>query len=157
MKLIDLTQGQRALVDDEDYADISQFKWFAQWDRHGKRFYACRTIPYEGKRHCVFMHRFLLSLPKGDKRLVDHINLDSLDNRRSNLRICTPSENQMNRPIPRNNTSGVKGVRRTRSSWVARVKLNRKYVHVGSFASIEEAKAAYIRAAAELYGEFFRP
>ena len=105
MKRIPLTQGKFALVDDEDFEALSQFKWRAKHCPDGRRpeksskWYACRTEirkrgPKAGKKKEVYMHRFLMDAPRG--KVVDHLNGDGLDNRRANLRICTQKENLAN-------------------------------------------------------------
>jgi hypothetical protein len=91
MKTIDLTNGMSALVDDDDYAAISQFRW--RGVRDGKTFYAVRTARIDGKVVCVRMHRAIMEFPEC---FVDHKNRNGLDNRRSNLRLATNAQNQMN-------------------------------------------------------------
>ena len=92
-----------------------------------------------------YLHRVLLDAPKGVQ--VDHINGDSLDNRKENLRLCTHNENQQNRVRPnRNNTSGYKGVtwNARYSRWEAKFMRNRKTTWLGSFSTKEAAYAAYL-------------
>ena len=88
--------------------------------------------------------------------VVDHINSDSLDNRRSNLRVCTVSQNNMNSAIGRNNKSGYKGVSwdKTNKKWRAGIKAKGKSVSLGSFNSKKDAARAYNEAAKKAYGEF---
>ena len=110
MKEIQLTQGKVALVDDEDYEYLNQWKWYAnEWK--GGKLYAVRNVR-KNKQYIGYesMHR-LLSSNKDKKLVTDHINGNTLDNRKSNLRICTISENTKNRQIQKNNKSGFKGVR----------------------------------------------
>lgn len=87
---IPLTQGKFAIVSDADYKRLSKYKWHAHRDKNGILFYAER---YDKKRkpHIVKMHREIMKPPKG--LVVDHRNGDGLDNRRSNLRVCTTAEN----------------------------------------------------------------
>lgn len=92
---------------------------------------------------------------------IDHVNLDKADNRISNLRLATQSQNQHNTTVRRTNKLGVKGVylKRFESGNVAyatKICVNRKVIHIGYFSSIEEAKAAYDKASLELRGEFSR-
>jgi len=114
MKIVNLTQQQLSKVDDSDYRFIVAFRWQAQWNNTSKSFYAVRTESFhDGKRwRCrkIYLHRFLTGLNYGDKRQVDHINHDTLDNRRENIRVCNRSENQMNRTLQKNNSTGFKGV-----------------------------------------------
>lgn len=99
---IPLTQGQVALVDQSDYRWLSQWKWFARWDKRAQCFYAMRNrrVSEGGKRGLVYMHRAVLNAGAVEK--VDHIHHQTLDNRRSQLRLATTSENGFNRgrPLP---------------------------------------------------------
>jgi hypothetical protein len=101
------------------------------------------------------MHRFLLQPPPGLE--VDHINGDRLDNRRINLRIATRSQNAMNRPRTRTNTSGFKGVSRLGSLWCAQIKLEGKLHYLGRYADPAEAARAYDVAAKIMFGQYARP
>lgn len=98
MKRIKLTQGQYALVDDEDYDWLMQWKWYAQWSKCTQSFYAVRR-QYVGKRVTIsiLMHRQLLLLEKGDKRQVDHSDHNTLNNQRFNIKIVTCRQNHWNR------------------------------------------------------------
>lgn len=104
------------------------------------------------------MHRFILGLVPGDGLKGDHINLDTLDNRRSNLRVATPSQNVTNGSIRATNTSGFKGVSQIKSTgkWRVQVSVNRVKYYRGQFDTQEEAYAAYCAGALELQGEFAR-
>ena len=156
MKTIDLTQRKVALVDDEDFELLSRWKWYALRDHATLSFYAVRhTKATEGQK-MVHMHRVILGLEYGDKRLGDHINRDTLDNRRRNLRIATPAENCWNRGKQSNNKSGFKGVcyYKRSAKWVARIMCAGKVVTLGYFATPEEGHAAYCEAAKKFHGEF---
>ncbi len=102
------------------------------------------------------MHREILGLDHGDRRQVDHINGDGLDNRKENLRICDTSKNVINRSIGKINTSGYKGVnwRKKSKKWVARIGFNNKRIYLGDFNNKEDAARAYDTAALKYYGEF---
>jgi hypothetical protein len=156
MKEIPLTRGLTAIVDDADYERLSKFKWRA--DACG---YAVRDIPHPrrpGRKTVEFMHRALLGLPFGDKRQGDHRNTCRQDNRRENLRVATNAENNRNKRLTKDNTSGLKGASwhsRDRK-WLSQIQLNGKNVHLGRFDSAEEAHAAYCKAAREFHGEFAR-
>lgn len=100
------------------------------------------------------LHTFLTGWP-----LVDHVNGNGLDNRRANLRAATPGQNQANMRRPRTNTSGFKGVSwfaRT-GKWRAYIGFENRQIHLGYFATPEEAARTYDAKAVELYGEFARP
>jgi hypothetical protein len=155
MKRIPLTQNQYAIVDDEDYALLSQHKWFAQWDPKTKSYRAARTLPFHNdKRGRQLMHRLIMGEPKG--RLVDHKNHDTLDNTRSNLRLCNNSQNSQNGRKQVNNRSGFRGVtwHKRDKKWAVNITLNGKQRALGYYSNKIEAAATYNAAAAELFGEF---
>lgn len=152
MKEIPLTRGLVAFVDDEDYGNISKYKWFS-----GKDGYAIRQVNYPGEpSQTVIMHRAILGLERGNPVNVDHIDGNRINNCRSNLRKCTRAENSKNRRAQINNKSGFKGVSWNSSSlrWRAQIGHNGKKIYLGQFEDPEEAYAAYCRAALELHGEF---
>lgn len=94
MKKIKLTQNKYTLVDNADYANLNQYKWYAHKERGS--FYAIRKTYYANKRITFSMHRQILGLKKGDKHQGDHRDHNTLNNQRYNLRISTVSQNQMN-------------------------------------------------------------
>ena len=148
-KEIDLTQGKVALVDDEDYEWLSQWKlWYAR--KSGRTFYAGRCCMREnGEPYIIHMHRVILGLQPGDGE-VDHINHNGLDNRRSNLRVVSHKVNSRNRRKHKRNTSGHNGVvwEKKNKKWRARIDMNRKNIHLGLFDNIDDAVKA--RAKGEL-------
>lgn len=155
MQKIPLTQGQFALVDDADYEELSKYKWYANKNRSGI-FYAWRVSKNKnGSPEKISMHRQLLGLKHGDKRQGDHINHNGLDNRRNNLRICTPQQNQFNqRKKPK--TSRYKGVSwcsRTKK-WMAGIQFDGKSIFLGRFRFEELAALAYDFAALKYFREF---
>ena len=152
---IPLTQGQVALIDDEDYELVSQYKWYARWDPHTKSFRAVTTgRQLGGKRKMTYMHRLIMNAQKGEQ--VDHVNHETLDNRKENLRLCDGFGNQHNRGKNLNNTSGYKGVYWSirASKWRALIQFNGKLIHLGYFTTPELAHEAYCKAALELHGRF---
>ena len=141
MKHIALTQGQVALVDDEDYEELSRYRWRAQWNPCTCSFYAGRTVRLpDGKRTTEQMQRHILGLKLGDPRQGDHIDHDTLDNRRANIRIVTRSENQHN--------SRRKGYcwDKSRQKYMARIRIAGTEKHLGRFDTPTEASAAYLAA-----------
>lgn len=154
IKKIELTQGKFAIVDKEDYERMNQFNW------HFAGGYARRNKQFpDGKRRIVFMHRELMNTPDGYE--TDHINGDRLDNRRSNLRVVTRSQNQRN-SRPRKGTSKFKGVsyhkteRHKTSYWVARIQVDGRVKRLGYFKTEIEAARAYNKAAKKHYGVYAR-
>ncbi len=86
-----------AEVDDASHDELSRFRWYLLITRSGMRYaYRVERLP-DGRKLSVSMHRQIMGLVRGDGKIVDHINRDSLDNRRGNLRLCTYSENNKNR------------------------------------------------------------
>jgi hypothetical protein len=156
MKTIPLTKGKAAIVDDADYEWLVKFKWFASSAPSG-RFYAMRNVPSDVRRQKKLrMHRAITGCDNGLD--VDHINGDSLDNRRGNLRICTRSQNQCNRGKTRVGTSGFKGVSwfKGKSRWRAAIRLDGRSKHLGYYDSKVSAAIAYNIAAVQMHGEFAR-
>lgn len=151
MKKIKLTQGKFALVDDGDYAELSQYKWHIKNNRG--TLYVQRTKSRLLGKGSVLMHRQIMSAPKGQQ--VDHINHNGLDNRRDNLRICSNAENQHNR-LSFGGTSKYKGIywEKRRGKWRAEIKTGESRKYLGSFLSEIDAAKEYDKAAIELYGEF---
>ena len=154
MKEIKLTQGKVAFVDDEDYEVLNQWKWYAH-NTHGI-WYAYRNTNNGKKRTQLLMQRVILQTPIGMQ--TDHINHNGLDNRRANLRACTPSDNQHNRLIDRDKTSQLKGIywNKKAKKWIARITFNMKLIQLGRFDSDIEAAKAYDQAAINHYGQFAR-
>lgn len=159
-RLIPLTQGQCARVSSHRFEELSQHKWCALWSKSTETFYAVRTEITDGKRANVYMHRQILGLKFGDRTKGDHRNGDTLDNTDVNLRIATSLQNNRNRRISRNNTSGYKGVSqdaRNPDLWVAYIKVDGKTKRLGSRNSPESAyEDLYIPAALKHHGEFAR-
>ncbi len=148
-RVLQLSRGKTAIVDDADYEWLSQWKWL--YITSG---YAARRFMENGKQRCLYLHRFLLDAPPCLE--VDHINHDKLDNRRCNLRLVTVSQNQQNKAPSPNKVSIYKGVTLMKGRWRATISVNGKYTHLGYYSSESEAAEAYNRAAAEYFGEYAR-
>jgi hypothetical protein len=115
--------------------------------------YLCVGINYNSYR----AHRLIFLMHKGYlPKTIDHINGDKLDNRIENLRAATVGQNQHNRKTNANNTSGYKGVswNKAQKKWTARITLERKIIHLGYFANVEEAAEVVRKAREELHGSF---
>lgn len=141
--LIALTQGQLAIVDDEDFPEISKHAWSAIYNPYTKSYYAKRGAPREGKKQrTLFMHREIMKAKQGEQ--VDHGNHNTLDNRRRNLHLTTHYGNRLNTRMQRNNESGACGVNWCKRSkkWVARIAAGGKRKHIGYYSNKADAIAA---------------
>jgi hypothetical protein len=142
MRKIPLKNGNFALIDDEDFELVSRWKWRV----HTKGYATCT-----GNR---LMHRIIMRAQQGQQ--IDHINLDKLDNRKSNLRLCTNSQNHMNIKKYKGKTSKYKGVYldKSRGKWAADIKLNKKKIRLGRFPTEDSAGLASNVAAMKYFGPF---
>lgn len=147
---IELTQGKFAAVDDTDYAWLLQWDWFLH-----SQGYAVRNARKDdiGRRGIIYMHRFIIDAPTGKE--VDHHDRNKLNNQRSNLREVTTTQNQHNR-TPR--AGHYKGVRfdPDRNKYRVRITVDRREIHLGRYATPEEAARVYDAAARQHFGEFAR-
>ncbi len=149
MKFIHLTTGEVTIVDDEDFDRVNQYKWYCLKTQDGHK-YAHAIIHIKDR----FMSRFIMNPPKDMK--VDHINRNSLDNRKINLRICTNQQNIFNSDKRTTNTSGYKGViwEKLRGCWRSQIMLNGKFIYLGRFKDKIAAAKAYNKGALKYHGEF---
>lgn len=145
--------GRAALVDDEDYDLVMQYRWNLAETRRPWTFYARAGWRENGRVKTIRMHILIMGHAG-----IDHADGNGLNNQRQNLRIATPSQNVANTG-PRPGTSSYKGVRLDRVSqrWRAAICINGKCVNLGRFATETEAALAYDAAARKLFGEFARP
>lgn len=145
MKLIALTQGAFAIVDDADYPRLVQFKWHLHNCGYAGR-NGC-----EGEKPYVLMHQEILGCaPNGME--TDHVNQNKLDNRRVNLRHCALSLNRLNSKVRIDNSSGFKGVHfcNRRKHYVAQIRINGRCKYLGSYDDPTEASIVYGQVHSEL-------
>lgn len=146
------------IVDDNISPEIFSKNWYlAPMDtKYGDRLYVKRNAKINGKKTTSYLHREIMGNPK--RKLVDHINGNTLDNRIENLRICDHVSNCANRRPQKRSISGIKGVQKNHSAkqrpWRARIGYKGTTVELGFFKTKEEAASAYSAAAKEMYGEF---
>jgi hypothetical protein len=151
---VPLTRGYETVIDSEDVALISQWNWQVA---------ITNGLPYavrysrrdaQGKQHIIRLHRLLMNVPDG--MVVDHIDHDGLNNRRSNLRLATPLQNAHNRLRPKRASNALRGVYRYpgEKKWRARIWSLGERISLGTFDTAEEAHAAYCAEAKRLRGEF---
>ncbi len=135
----------KVLLDDEDYEKISKDFNNLNWSvtKNHKGLYAQKRV----NKKNIYLHRYIMNNPSG---IVDHINNNTLDNRKSNLRVTTNANNLRNGTIRINNKTGVKGVSfdKSRNKYVANIKVNYKTISLGRFKTLEEAKQ--VRKSAEI-------
>ena len=167
MKYIELTKGYVAIVSDEDYENLSQFKWYASKSINSSRntHYACRKrrkdeMP-EGtwkKNLHVAMHREIMKPPPNKD--IDHIDGNGLNNQRSNLRIVNKTQNMQNARRRLTNKSGCRGVSYDRTTsnknkkWRAWIQVNGRFIGLGRYAEIEDAIKARKQAEKKYFGEY---
>ena len=136
-------KGEEFIIDAEDLKNIKDYCWYK--DTTG---YIATHINGTGIR----LHTFIL---KNSRRCsIDHINRNSLDNRKANLRVCTQQQNTFNQGISKNNTTGFKGVTKKNNKWIAQIMHNRQHIYLGIFNSPQKAAHAYNTKAKELFGEY---
>ncbi|MCK9282549.1 MAG: HNH endonuclease [Melioribacteraceae bacterium] len=157
MKKIKLTQGKFALVDDEDFEYLNQFKWCAH--KAFDNYYAIRHVTIDNRQRELQMHRVIMKTPKG--KVTDHIDHNGLNNQKSNLRICTARENCCNSKPILGGSSKYKGVsfdtcraKRNWASWKVSIRNGITQISVGYFKTEKEAALVYNEKAKELFGEF---
>lgn len=150
--LVPLTQGLVAVIDRIDGGLVGRLCWRASIDRRS-RYAIADIVKGNGRKSVIGMHRLILSTPSGVQ--VDHVDGDGLNNRRSNIRICSPSQNHQNLRVS-GGTSRFKGVGwcRQKRRWRAQIKQDGHSFHCGYFASEIDAAKAYNVAASKRFGEF---
>lgn len=152
MKEIVLTRGKVAIVDDDDFERLNQFKWCFD------NVYAKRGvyIPETQGTKTLRMHNDILTAPKG--MVVDHINLNKLDNRKENLRVVSRQYNNIHRAKGCRNKTGFVGVQYIPhlklKKWTAEIRMNGKRFYLGYFHTAIEAAREYNKHALKHFGEY---
>lgn len=154
-KAIPLTKGMMAVIDDEDYEMVSKFKWhFTKVKGHSVG-YAVRAVRENGKRiKTMPMHKMIMG--HSDDVECDHIDGNGLNNRRSNLRVCTHAENLRNQETKNKFGSTGVSLHSCKRFYMARLQLNGKTIHLGNHRTIEAAKAARLAGEIKYFGEYRR-
>jgi hypothetical protein len=155
MRQIEVGTGLYILVDDEDYEWVSKCSLYCQRHRSKVRPYVVAYVKKEGKPSYVGVHRLIINAPKGVH--VDHKNGNPLDNRKSNLRVCTNSQNSQNSKIRQDSKTGYKGVHKTKEgTYRARITYNGKRTYLKRYKDPVDAAKSYDAAARLYFGEFAR-
>lgn len=151
MKEIPLTQGQVALVDDDDYDYLVQWKWYALKDK--ATYYARRAVEKgDGTQIAIIMHRLIMDTPKDME--VDHIDHNGLNNQKSNLRNCTKQQNSRNKQSHGYSKYIGISLNKVTNKFQARIIVNGKSIALGCYLKEDEAARAYDNAAKIYFGEF---
>ena len=161
MKLLSLTGqygvGKYAMVDDADFEHLNQYNWYLTGNG-----YPCRTIhPATGEAYQCKLHRYLMGFGTGNRKVwIDHVDGNTLNCQKDNLRFCKPLGNAQNRRLGRDNTSGYKGVseriRQRGTIYSAQIRSKDTTYWIGTYNTSEEAAMAYDKAALQHHGRFAR-
>lgn len=155
--------GRVCLLDEEDLPLVIKYRWHLRRQKNKKRGHddAIEYPVFKNSDHKKAIVMYHLIMPIQPGQVIDHINGNRMDNRKSNMRVCSQRENSKNNGISRNNKSGYKGVFRdkrykNREVWLFSLKNDDKTIDVTGFASPEEAAKAYDAKAIELHGPYAR-
>lgn len=153
---LDTFQRVSFLIDKDDYERVKDYKWYAYKKRPTSNYYVCADKTINKTKIKISLHRYINGCVKGDSVIVDHINGNTLDNRKSNLRRATKEQNQRNCKTQYNSLSGRKGVRKHKlcDKWQARITVNNREIYLGLHSTFEEACKAREKAEDKYFGEF---
>jgi hypothetical protein len=153
--------GFKVLIDEDDYERVTAHKWRVMWGKAKKEqlYYFRSAFWLKDKKEYkdTFLHRFIMGCTHGDGNVVDHKNHNTLDCRKENLRICTPTQNTQNSRMYRTNKIGYKGIKQDPSTghWSARIQTpDGVRLSLGTYSSAEDAAKAYDRASLAYFGEY---
>jgi hypothetical protein len=153
---IKTNNNKTIIIDKKDLERVLQYNWFAHYNKSANAYYIHSNTKYiKGeKRRTIALQRFILEI-EDNKIQVDHINHDTTDNRKCNLRACTQHQNSMNRKANKRGSSKYKGVRlNPYNRWVSYIRHNKIDYYIGTFDTQEKAALAYNIKAKELRGEY---
>lgn len=136
----------QTIIDLDDWNTVQNYTWRFNTNGYAR----------SGSTNSIYLHQLIIN-PQ-DKLFIDHINGNRLDNRKSNLRVCTDQQNKMNHKKQENNTSGCSGVvyRKDTNKWTVRIQVNYKIINLGCYESLEEAIKVRKQAEIEYFGDFRR-
>lgn len=143
-----------ALVDDKDFALVSKHRWHL--NKQTDRLYVRTNVKVGNRYRGKLLHRLILKAPKN--KMVDHKDGDMLNNQRNNIRVCTPSQNAMNKNKTSQNKSGYKGVywHVIKKQFCAEICIKNKTINLGYSMDVKKLALVYNKAAKKHFGKFAR-
>jgi hypothetical protein len=150
-------KGHDVLIDDGDRERVLSRSWRVKKQKYGS-VYFITNIRKGNKTHTMLLHRFILNCETGDGKIVDHIDGDTLNCQRSNLRLVTKQQNNWNRAVSVKSNTGIKGVsyRKDIGKYRSRINFNGREIVLGYYTRTEDAGQAYKEASLRFFGEYAR-